>query len=209
MINFFFSCNFFLFLTLINPGSGSVFSLKCWIRIRIKWIRIQNPGREEEGCRCCTWSRVSFFGDSSRMGGWAARLGGSHRLAQLLTGRAQPLHKNTWVKGTVSRDGFGFWWHLWLILGLNRWRGHFKFFYNFKNGSVFYFGLKLKLTIPIIKSQIHLVRQSLERKENFLTKWLKLIKERRAKGNGRKYVHAVWRKRGRCELVDQIRYCTY
>ncbi len=27
-----------------NPGSGSVFSLKCWIRIHIKWIRIRNPG---------------------------------------------------------------------------------------------------------------------------------------------------------------------
>jgi hypothetical protein len=23
-------------------------------------------------------------------------------------------------KGTVSPDGFGFWWHLWLVLGLNR-----------------------------------------------------------------------------------------
>jgi hypothetical protein len=27
-----------------NPGSGSVFSLKCWIRIRIKGIRIGNTG---------------------------------------------------------------------------------------------------------------------------------------------------------------------
>jgi hypothetical protein len=106
MIHFFFSCNFFQFLTLINPGSGSVFSLKCWIRIRIKWLRIQNPGREEEGCRCCTWSRVSFFGDSSRMGGWAARLGGAYRLAQFLTGRAQPLHKNTWVKGQKKFFGW-------------------------------------------------------------------------------------------------------
>ncbi len=28
-----------------NPGSGSVFSQKCWIRIRIKWMRIRNHGR--------------------------------------------------------------------------------------------------------------------------------------------------------------------
>ncbi len=26
----------------IRIGSGSVFSLKCWIRIRMKWIRIRN-----------------------------------------------------------------------------------------------------------------------------------------------------------------------
>ncbi len=26
-----------------NPWSGSVFSLKCWIRIRNTWIRIRNP----------------------------------------------------------------------------------------------------------------------------------------------------------------------
>ncbi len=32
--------NFFQFLV----GIGSVFSLKCWIRIRIKWIRIGNTG---------------------------------------------------------------------------------------------------------------------------------------------------------------------
>ncbi len=28
-------------------------------------------------------------------------------------------------KGTVSRDGFSFWWHVWLLLGLNRGRGQF------------------------------------------------------------------------------------
>jgi hypothetical protein len=32
-INFFFSCNFFIYFWI---GSVSVFSLKCWIRIRIK-----------------------------------------------------------------------------------------------------------------------------------------------------------------------------
>jgi hypothetical protein len=26
---------------------------------------------------------------------------------------------------TVSRDGFGFWWHVWLVLGLNRVRAQF------------------------------------------------------------------------------------
>ncbi len=36
--------NFFQFLVIKNPGSGSVFSIKCLIaiRIRIKWIRIRN-----------------------------------------------------------------------------------------------------------------------------------------------------------------------
>jgi hypothetical protein len=33
------------------------------------------------------------------------------------------------VKGTVSQDGFGFWWHAWPVLGLNRGRGQFL---NFK-----------------------------------------------------------------------------
>jgi hypothetical protein len=39
---FCFSCNFFLISGHIktNPGSVSVFSLKCWIRIRNLWIRI-------------------------------------------------------------------------------------------------------------------------------------------------------------------------
>ncbi len=32
------------FLVIKTPGSGSVFSKKCCIRIRIKWIRIRNPG---------------------------------------------------------------------------------------------------------------------------------------------------------------------
>ncbi len=46
---FFFSCNFSNFWSLkprirIGSGSGSVFSLKCWIRIRMKWMRIRNPG---------------------------------------------------------------------------------------------------------------------------------------------------------------------
>ncbi len=35
-------------------------------------------------------------------------------------------HSLSYAKGTVSRDGFGFWWHAWwLVLGLNRGWGHF------------------------------------------------------------------------------------
>ncbi len=30
----------------IGSGFGSVFSLKCWIRFRMKWMRIRNPGSE-------------------------------------------------------------------------------------------------------------------------------------------------------------------
>ncbi len=39
-----FGCKYFSIFGHQNPGSGSgsVFSLKCWIRIRIKWIRIRN-----------------------------------------------------------------------------------------------------------------------------------------------------------------------
>ncbi len=44
MSNCFFSCKFFLIFGHQNPGSGSVFSLKCWIRIRTHWIRIRNTG---------------------------------------------------------------------------------------------------------------------------------------------------------------------
>ncbi len=37
--NFFFICNFFKFFVI----NRSVFSLKCWIRIRMKLMRIRNP----------------------------------------------------------------------------------------------------------------------------------------------------------------------
>ncbi len=52
-IFFFFSCNFFQFLSLkpwirIGSGSGLVFSLKWWIRIRMKWMRIRNPALNHE-----------------------------------------------------------------------------------------------------------------------------------------------------------------
>ncbi len=39
-----------------------------------------------------------------------------------------PNNSQSALKGTLSRDGFGFWWHVWLILGLNRGQGHFFFF---------------------------------------------------------------------------------
>ncbi len=50
IFSFFFSCKSFSIFGHQNPGSGSgvrigsgsVFSLKCWILIRIKWIRIRN-----------------------------------------------------------------------------------------------------------------------------------------------------------------------
>ncbi len=57
----FFTCNFFSNFGHQNPGSGldpdwiriwmgsgSVFGLKFWIRIHIKWIRIQNPAGLEK-----------------------------------------------------------------------------------------------------------------------------------------------------------------
>jgi hypothetical protein len=34
----------------IGSGSGLVFILRCWIRIRMKWIRIRNPGLIKLNC---------------------------------------------------------------------------------------------------------------------------------------------------------------
>ncbi len=47
-IFFFSAVNFFNFWSIkpcirIGSGSGLVLSLKCWIRIRMKWMRIRNP----------------------------------------------------------------------------------------------------------------------------------------------------------------------
>ncbi len=69
-------------------------------------------------------------------------------------------------EGTVSRDGFGFRWHAWSVLGLHRGREKYTFcvmnslkpLKNLKNVPVL-LGLKLT-TIHAIKSQIHLVRHS-------------------------------------------------
>ncbi len=36
-------------------------------------------------------------------------------------------------KGTVSRDKFGFWWNVWLVLGLNRGLGQYKLFRKSKD----------------------------------------------------------------------------
>jgi hypothetical protein len=47
----FFSFNFCLSKPWIRIRSGSVFSLKCWIRIRIKWIRIRNTGYSTQAKR--------------------------------------------------------------------------------------------------------------------------------------------------------------
>ncbi len=50
------------------------------------------------------------------------------------------------VKGTVSRDGFGFWWHVWLVLGLNRGQGQFL---NFITQKV-YFSLLMRVFVGLI-----------------------------------------------------------
>ncbi len=42
--------NFWSLKPLIRIGSGSVFSLKCWIRIRMKWMRIRNPASVYRSC---------------------------------------------------------------------------------------------------------------------------------------------------------------
>ncbi len=40
------------------------------------------------------------------------------------------------VKWSVSRDGFDFWWHVWLVLGLNCERGHFFKFFGCSNDFI-------------------------------------------------------------------------
>ncbi len=43
-LTFFSAVNLFQFLVIkAGSGSGLVLSLKCWIRIRMKWMRIRNP----------------------------------------------------------------------------------------------------------------------------------------------------------------------
>ncbi len=57
-IKFFFSCKFFpIFGHWIGSGSRSVFSLKCWIRIRIqiKWIGGYKPPQNTERSRSTAW----------------------------------------------------------------------------------------------------------------------------------------------------------
>ncbi len=39
-----------------NPGSGLVFSLKCWIRIRIQWIRIRNASK-----KIYSWNKTNLL----------------------------------------------------------------------------------------------------------------------------------------------------
>jgi hypothetical protein len=39
-------------------------------------------------------------------------------------------------KGIVWRDGFGFWGHVWLVLGLNREPGHWKKFFRCSNDFI-------------------------------------------------------------------------
>ena len=42
-----FSCKCFSIFAHRNPGSGSVFSLKCWIRIPNQWVRIRHTGTND------------------------------------------------------------------------------------------------------------------------------------------------------------------
>ncbi len=43
------------------------------------------------------------------------------------------LHFSAGFKGTVSRNGFGFWWHVCLVLGFSRGRRHFVNFLGCSN----------------------------------------------------------------------------
>jgi len=74
-------------------------------------------------CVCLPWSRSEFF----------TSLHSLRKILYLNRG-------NVYTKGTVSWDGFAFWWNVWLVLGLNRGLGHFllfscmlQWFYNAKS----------------------------------------------------------------------------
>ncbi len=60
----FFSCKFITIFGHQNPGSGLLFSLKCWIRIWIKWIRIRTLILIPRGSESRTPARKhEFFSD--------------------------------------------------------------------------------------------------------------------------------------------------
>ncbi len=61
-------------------------------------------------------------------------------------------------KGTVSRDGFDFWWHVWLVLGQHRGRGHFFIFLSCSNEFTtqnLYFSRLMRVHICFIMLWIH------------------------------------------------------
>ncbi len=94
---------------------------------------------------------------------WYHRINHSHRTVTMhLYARPQLIYSQYSVKGTVSRDGFGFWWRVWLVLGRNRGRGHFSNFLWFSNDFITNkcisrgkceFSLALDLTIDVINGQ--------------------------------------------------------
>ncbi len=86
--NFFPSCKFFFIFGHQNPGagSGSVFSLKCWIPIRIKRIRIRNTATDVQDL---IFERLGYAGGDDQLvaavgdAGHEGRQGRGGRLAPL------------------------------------------------------------------------------------------------------------------------------
>ncbi len=75
IFDFVFSCKFFSIFGHQNPGSGSVFSLKCWIRI--KWMRIRNAAFENTKINSVLlFSRCVMRGGGERRGGGSGRAAG-------------------------------------------------------------------------------------------------------------------------------------
>ncbi len=59
--------NFWSLKPWIRIGSESVFSLKCWIRIRMKWMRIRNPGYDRNARNQNVQGRSTLFSAGFRI----------------------------------------------------------------------------------------------------------------------------------------------
>ncbi len=74
----------------------------------------------------------------------------SKALTRCLVGWLRPVFS---LKGTVSRDKFGVWWHVWLVLGLNRWLVHLFNFTSCSNDFILqkvYFSRLIRVYIGLI-----------------------------------------------------------
>ncbi len=91
----------FLIIQILGHLQDYEYNTVFWIRIH--WIRIRIQGIDDQKLKKkYSWKNKLYF--------WS-------KIAVYLTlGH---------LKGTVSQDGFGFWKHVWLVLGLYRAQGHF------------------------------------------------------------------------------------
>ncbi len=112
-----------------------------------KRYKMASNSLQEIACRtqrfwsCLLWVTLSLISDTEEWNGFLKKIANTTSPPKIkyVTDLLQNLYrkcmhhlsdeKKLLLKGTVSRDGFGFWWCVWLVLGLNRGRGpFFKYF---------------------------------------------------------------------------------